>query len=84
MVNDEGHHPPADALQQLQVMVAADRRADAVKFFMKDMIGLPGFAIFIMKLMPIWSKLKAVAHTLPYDVSHLGRFFPAGKESGSR
>lgn len=74
MVNDEGHHPPADALQQLQVMVAGDRRADAVKFFMKDMIGLPGFAIFMMKLMPIWSKLKAVAHTLPYDVAILGNF----------
>ncbi len=45
-----------------------------VKFFMKDMIGLPGVAIFMMKLMPIWSKLKNVAHTLPYDVAVMGDY----------
>jgi pimeloyl-ACP methyl ester carboxylesterase len=74
MVDDEGHHLPADALQQLKKLVAADRRSDTVKFFLKDMIGLPGIALFFMKLMPVWSKLKAVAHTLPYDVTILGDF----------
>jgi pimeloyl-ACP methyl ester carboxylesterase len=74
LVDDEGHHPPADALQQLKTLVAADRRSDTVKFFLKDMIGLPGIALFFMKLMPVWSKLKAVAHTLPYDITILGNF----------
>ena len=83
MVDDEGHHPPADSLQQLQALVADDRRADAVKFFMKDMIGVPGFAIFMMKLMPIWSKLKAVAHTLPYDISIMGDFSLPEKKAAS-
>ena len=27
-----------------------------------------------MKLTPVWSKLKNVAHTLPYDVAILGDF----------
>jgi len=46
--------------------VATDRRSDAVRIFLKS-VGLPGFFIALMRLMPIWSKLKAIAHTLPYD-----------------
>ncbi|HTD41705.1 MAG TPA: alpha/beta hydrolase [Mucilaginibacter sp.] len=83
MVDAEGHHPPADSLQQLQAMVADDRRADAVKYFLKDMIGLPGIAIFMMKLMPIWSKLKGVAHTLPYDVAVMGDYSLPEKKAAS-
>lgn len=74
MVDDEGHHPPTDSLEQLKTMIAENRRADAVKFFMKDMIGLPAIGIFIMKLLPIWKKLKNVAHTLPYDVAVMGDY----------
>jgi pimeloyl-ACP methyl ester carboxylesterase len=74
MVDDQGHHPPADSLVQLQTMIAQDRRADAVKFFMKDMIGLPAIAVFIMKLLPVWKKLKGAAHTLPYDVAVMGDY----------
>lgn len=71
---DEGQRPPADSLQQLQKMIAENRRGDAVKFFMKDMVGVPPMVVFIMKLTPVWSKLKKVAHTLPYDVAVLGDF----------
>ena len=47
--------------------VAADRRSDAVKLFLKA-VGVPGFVRALMPLMiPVWLKLKAVAHTLPYD-----------------
>lgn len=46
--------------------VAADRRGDAVKLFLKS-VGVPGFFRVLMQLMPAWSKLKAIAHTLPYD-----------------
>lgn len=71
---DEGQRPPADSLQQLQKMIAENRRGDAVKFFMKDMVGVPAMIVFIMKLTPVWSRLKKVAHTLPYDVAILGDF----------
>jgi pimeloyl-ACP methyl ester carboxylesterase len=71
---DENKQPPADSLQQLQAMIAKDRRGDAVKFFLKDMVGVPGMVVFIMKLTPVWSKLKKVAHTLPYDVAILSDF----------
>ncbi|HEY9001932.1 MAG TPA: alpha/beta hydrolase [Mucilaginibacter sp.] len=83
MVDDEGHHPPADSLRQLQGMIAENRRGDAVKFFMKDMVGLPGIFMFIMKLTPVWSKLKGVAHTLPYDVAVMGDYSLPEKKAES-
>jgi pimeloyl-ACP methyl ester carboxylesterase len=46
--------------------IATDRRSDAVRIFLKS-VGLPGFFIALMRLMPVWSKLQAIAHTLPYD-----------------
>lgn len=72
MVSDEGHRPPVDSQAQLQTMITEDRRSDAVKFFMKDMVGLPALIIFVMKITPVWSKLKNVAHTLPYDAAIIG------------
>ena len=64
---------PKDMLTQLKTMVAEDRRGDAVKYFMK-IVGVPSFGIFMMTLFPIWKKLKAVAHTLPYDIAILDGF----------
>ncbi len=74
MVGTVGHRPPHDHREQLERLVAAGRRSDAVKFFMADMIGIPGFFVAIMKLMPMWKNLKAVAHTLPYDAAVMGDF----------
>ncbi|MFI5160157.1 MAG: alpha/beta fold hydrolase [Sphingobacteriales bacterium] len=64
---------PKDMLTQLKTMVAEDRRGDAVKYFMK-VVGVPSFGIFMMTLLPIWKKLKAIAHTLPYDITLLDGF----------
>lgn len=56
-----------DDWHRISAAVAADRRSDAVKLFLKS-VGVPGFVRALMPLMvPMWSKLKAVAHTLPYD-----------------
>jgi pimeloyl-ACP methyl ester carboxylesterase len=53
-------------------VVAADRRSEAVKLFLK-LVGVPSFLIAVMPLMPmLWSKLKAIAHTLPYDGAIVG------------
>jgi pimeloyl-ACP methyl ester carboxylesterase len=68
-----GRHTQADHRAQLERLVAADRRGDAVKYFMKDMVRAPALVVVMMRLMlPIWTKLKAVAHTLPYDAAVLG------------
>jgi pimeloyl-ACP methyl ester carboxylesterase len=66
---DDVHPPrPDNYVAKLTELVAANRRSDALKLFMKT-VGTPGFAIAILQLMPMWSKLKAVAHTLPYDMT---------------
>lgn len=69
---DGTHYPkPADYAEQIKELLRADRRAEAIKLFMR-VVGMPGFAVFIMGLMPMFKGLKAVAHTLPYDFAVLG------------
>ena len=66
---DATHSPlPADFVARLQAFVLANRRRDAVKLFMRR-VGVPGFAIFLMRWMPVWKKLTAIAHTLVYDIT---------------
>lgn len=72
IVDTTGHLPPADFVEQLDALVAADKRSDAAKYFMVNGMGAPSFAITMMKLMPVWKKLKAVANTLPYDLAVMG------------
>ncbi|GIG03108.1 alpha/beta fold hydrolase [Catellatospora citrea] len=62
---------PADYLDKMDAMIAQDRRGDAVTTFMRT-VGVPGLVVAIMKLTPNFKKLKAVAHTLPYDFRVLG------------
>jgi pimeloyl-ACP methyl ester carboxylesterase len=64
---DDTRPTTEDGWDRISVAVAADRRSDAVKLFLK-LVGVPGFVRALMPLMiPMWLKLKAVAHTLPYD-----------------
>ena len=60
---------------QLKRLVASGDRGGAVKYFMKDMVGVPAPFVVLMRLMPwIWRKLEAVAHTLPYDAALMTAF----------
>jgi pimeloyl-ACP methyl ester carboxylesterase len=63
---DDSRSTTEDDWVRIDKAVAADWRSDAVKLFLKS-VGLPGFFIALMPLMPAWSKLRAVAHTLSYD-----------------
>jgi pimeloyl-ACP methyl ester carboxylesterase len=64
---------PDDFVARLNQALAAGRRGDAVKMFMK-VVGVPGIFIALMRLMPVWSKVTAVAHTLPYDFAIVGPY----------
>lgn len=57
----------------LQALVAADDRAGAVRYFMREAFGAPAAVVLAMPLlMPgAWRKNKGVAHTLPYDFAIL-------------
>jgi pimeloyl-ACP methyl ester carboxylesterase len=64
---DDTRPTTEDGWDRISGAVTADRRGDAVKLFLK-LVGVPGFVRALMPLMiPMWLKLKAVAHTLPYD-----------------
>src|SRR5258707_3567075 len=64
---DDTRPTTGDDWDRISAAVRADRRSEPVKFFLKS-VGVPGFVRALMPLMiPVWSKLKAVAHTLPYD-----------------
>jgi len=59
---------PDDYLPRLRQLVAEGRRAEAVKMFMR-FVGTPAVFTAVLPLTPVWSKLKAVAPTLPYDIA---------------
>ncbi len=65
-----------DSRKQIPRSWVADLQAlepgDAIKYFFTKGIGLPGIFVTMMKLMPAWKPLKAIAHTLPYDAQVLG------------
>jgi pimeloyl-ACP methyl ester carboxylesterase len=81
---DDTHPPrPEDYLARMDAMIAAGQRGEAVKTFLRT-VGTPGFVVAVMRLLPVWSKLTAVAHTLPNDLRVLGdtgagRPLPAGR-----
>jgi pimeloyl-ACP methyl ester carboxylesterase len=73
IIDNSGHVPPADFAAQLQELAASDRRGDAVKYFMTKGMGAPAFFVGLMRFAPpMWSRLKALAHTLPYDYAVMG------------
>ena len=69
VVDDDRAPVPDDYLRRLGNLVASDRRGDALRLFMREGVGLPAVFVAMMRFMPAWSKLKAVAHTLPYDAA---------------
>jgi pimeloyl-ACP methyl ester carboxylesterase len=69
IVDDTRAPVPDDYLQRLKGMVAADRRGDAIRLFMRQGVGLPAVFVAMMRIMPAWSKLKDVAPTVIYDAT---------------
>lgn len=75
---------PADYFDRMNGLLAEGRRGAAVKLFMGKGVGLPAPVVAMMPLMPAWSRLKKIAHTLPYDTAltiehQQGRAFPASR-----
>jgi pimeloyl-ACP methyl ester carboxylesterase len=64
---------------QLERLIQADRRSEAVKYFQVQIVGLPSLLSTILRLTPLWSKFKSVAPTLVYDLEVLnGGAVPEG------
>ena len=83
IVDDARTPIPNDFRPRLDNLISADCRGDAVKLFMR-LVGVPGIFIALMRFMPAWRKLKAVAHTLQYDITLVhdnqkGKALPANR-----
>jgi pimeloyl-ACP methyl ester carboxylesterase len=64
---DDTHAPnEPDLGRRTRELVEAGRRGDAVKLFMRT-VGVPPAVLAVMRVLPVWRKLTAVAHTLPHD-----------------
>ena len=72
VVDDTRPPIPQDFAAHLTELIAAERRGEAVRYFMTAGVGLSKPVVAMMRVMPMWSRLKAVAHTLPYDAALLG------------
>jgi pimeloyl-ACP methyl ester carboxylesterase len=66
IVDDSRRPVSKDDWARIADAVAAGRRSDAVRLFLKT-VGAPAFFVALMRFLPVWPKLKAVAHTLLHD-----------------
>ena len=71
IVDDSRPPAPSTYVPELNEHLAAGRRGDAVKLFMR-LVGMPAVLVAMTPLFPAWKKLKGVAHTLPYDAACMG------------
>ena len=69
---DDTHAPRPDSLiADMDALIEQGKHGAAVTSFMRT-VGTPGFVVAVMKLTPVWKKLKAVAPTIRYDYRVLG------------
>ena len=83
MVGTPAHRPPVNHHAQLVQLIAEGRRGDAVGFYMRDVIGMPGWLVTVFRFLPMWSKLKAIAPTLAYDSAIMGDFSLPARRAAS-
>jgi pimeloyl-ACP methyl ester carboxylesterase len=63
---------PAGFAAHLGELAAAGRRSEAVRYILTEGVRVPAVFVALMRVMPAWPRLKAVAHTLPYDATLVG------------
>jgi hypothetical protein len=69
MVDQGDPLPPADLAARITELSAAGRRGEAVEFWMRDTIRMPGDVVAQMRQSPMWPGLEAVVHTAAYDAT---------------
>jgi pimeloyl-ACP methyl ester carboxylesterase len=76
---DNGRAPMPEGFSgQIEALVLRGRRGDAVKLFFTHGMGISAVFVQLMRwLMPGWSKMVGMAHTIPYDLALL-----AGTQTG--
>ena len=57
----------APVLDRLEALLDAGKRDELLAFFMREVAGLPGDQIELMRSLPAWEGRLAAAHTIPRD-----------------
>jgi pimeloyl-ACP methyl ester carboxylesterase len=72
IIDDSRPLPPQNFVGHINELIAANRRGDAIEFWMTEVVRAPAEAVAQMRSAPTWPALEALAHTLPYDIAVLG------------
>jgi len=75
-VSPDDKVPPDDAEMKLTNFVRQGKRGEAVKYFLTNVMGMSGIAVFLFKQFgkSLWEKNESVANTLSYDVAVMGNY----------
>ena len=57
---------------RVEAAVAADDRAEAVRLFLTQTVGVPEEIVPMIQASPDWQGMTDIAHTLPYDLTVMG------------
>ncbi|WP_378734511.1 alpha/beta fold hydrolase [Nocardia brasiliensis] len=74
VVDQDGFVPPADLATTLHELVATDRRAETVRFYMTKAMGIPRALVTVMRFTPFWKHLLATANSTPHDWAVMHEF----------
>jgi pimeloyl-ACP methyl ester carboxylesterase len=84
----DDRRPPADLRQKTDALIASGDLGGAVRYYLVDGMGAPGFVAVMLRVIPgAWKKMTAVAATLPYDAALIepyqtGKPLPEGTWAG--
>ncbi|MFE5285077.1 alpha/beta fold hydrolase [Nocardia sp. NPDC056611] len=74
VVDDENFVPSPDLQDRLHELIAADRRAETVKFYMTEAMGMPRLFTAIMRFTPMWKNMLATAPSTAHDWAVMGPY----------
>ncbi|MCP2296198.1 Pimeloyl-ACP methyl ester carboxylesterase [Nocardia amikacinitolerans] len=74
VTDHENFVPPADLAVKLHELIAADRRAEVVRYFMTKGMGTPRLFAAIMRFTPFWKSLLATAPSTAHDWAIMGPY----------
>jgi pimeloyl-ACP methyl ester carboxylesterase len=78
IVDDSRPQLPSDYIEHLEELIAQDRRAEVLEYFMTVAVGMPPEMAQQMAQSPMTEAMLPLAHTIPYD----GRFMLQGSMYG--
>jgi pimeloyl-ACP methyl ester carboxylesterase len=89
IVDDSRAPVAADLPARIAADLAAGDRSAAAQAFFREAVGVPGWMVGIMRLLPMWRSAKAIAPTVRYDFAVLegtqrGVPLPAGRWAAMR